>query len=72
MATDFKIDKDIPAPPRLKYPFDIMEVGDSFSLPSSEAIRVGNLARAWGKRHNANAKFMVRVGDDGARIWRIS
>jgi hypothetical protein len=64
-----KIDKDFPPP--FKYPFDQMDVGDSFAVP--EAIKkntVSIAARRYGEK--SNAKFAFRKFKDGTyRCWRI-
>jgi hypothetical protein len=55
---------------KLKYPFDKMEVGDSFEvedMPSRQKVRVATLAYA--KKHKV--KFTVRQWQDKWRCWRI-
>ena len=82
----YALTKDKPAPHRgksgrqAKYPFAIMEVGDSFFCPreafeSSPGItgqRVGGAARAWARRLGNGHKFITRAEHDGCRIWRIA
>ncbi len=89
---NIKIDKDVPIPAithsgrLMKYPFELMEVRDSFyheadlvagtAEPSEETIRLmvkrlHSAAYCWA-RHNKNGKLFVVRGDSmGARIWRI-
>lgn len=81
----FTIDKGIPVPhysgvgnphgrPR-EYPFDQMEVGDSFFAPRGEKTRywLWALADQFGKDHGG--KFRVAAWEQGgvvgARCWRI-
>lgn len=69
------IDKNIPVPEgrkkgrRVAYPFEQMEVGDSFVIPDGEREKCRMAAYAWGKRRNL--RFVVRLDDDGdVRCWR--
>lgn len=67
-----KIEKDIPLPPvrrkrESKYPFAVMEVGDSIFVPLETAQFVGG--------YTANLKpkkFASRQVDGGVRVWRIA
>lgn len=77
-----KIEKDVPMPEkraaheqskiyRSKYPFRLMEVGDSFFVdPKGGGDVVGSAAAAWGRRHGV--KFNVRKVEGGTRVWRIA
>jgi hypothetical protein len=64
-----KIDKDHPLP--VKYPFEQMEVGDSFAVPDTVKRTTLSIAmRRYGRKNNK--KFTVRKFKDGAyRCWRI-
>jgi hypothetical protein len=71
----YKIDKNVPIKPKgsggksCKYPFDAMEVGDSFFLlKKNEALRARSAAANYGREHNR--KFTVRIFKDGYRCWR--
>lgn len=71
---DFKIEKNVPPAKRFVhriYPFDVMEIGDSFyahaHLTPLEKLRPA--ASYYGKRHNK--KFSVYRVDGGFRCWRI-
>lgn len=70
-----KIDKNVPIPQttvRRKYPFDMMEAGDSFLLPPDmDYIKTRGAAQNWGKV-NGGKKFAVRKTVDGYRCWRVS
>ena len=73
MTMNIKIDKNVPLPTphTSKYPFRIMEVGDSFAI--TDTAKNVNLVRSaasnCGKRHGV--KFQVRVEEGGARVWRV-
>ena len=83
--SEFKIEKDVELPrSRLgrhnqKYPFEDMEVGDSFFAPANGlergvlGSRINNAARPFGKRHDM--KFTVRIVEEkqgeGVRVWRV-
>lgn len=54
-----------------KYPFEKMEVGDSFEYP--KGIYKGSLlsaAKNWAKRNNKKWDFSVRTIDGKFRLWR--
>lgn len=56
-----------------RYPFDKMEVGDSFFFeghPITGSANVRAAAQIWGKRRGR--KFTVRAVPDGYRVWRIA
>ena len=63
------IDKGIPLPKR--YPFDQMEVGDSFAVPEGiNRTRVSVAAMRYGREHKM--KFTVRqMPDRSLRCWRL-
>lgn len=70
----YEIEKGIPAP-RSKYPFDHMEVGDSFliSCEPEEAPRCqrrisGTISRL---KKNRSRYFVTRKVEGGVRVWRI-
>jgi len=72
----YKIDKNIPAPTgnsRGKYPFEIMQVGDSFFVAGEELRKVKNSATGWGTRHSAKFRLSkVTEGEgEGVRVWRV-
>jgi len=63
-----KIEKKIPLP--RKYPFDEMEVGDSFELPTNwKRTTVAVAALRYGKV--TGTKFSIRKTPEGFRCWRI-
>lgn len=69
------IDKNIPVPPSRRgsgksvYPFDKMELGDSFFVPKKKQSIMAAYARVVGKRKGM--KFITRVEADGVRVWRV-
>jgi len=75
----YKIEKEIKRPKPgtcRKYPFNKMEVGDSFIIGeyTREAMcRCSNAARNWAKKVENGYRFSVRKTEDGnVRIWRIA
>ncbi|WP_094796978.1 hypothetical protein [Bordetella genomosp. 7] len=67
----FEIEKNVPmSHGNAIYPFEKMDVGDSFVVPASFVAKVRAAASFHGKRHGR--KFSVRhVGDDQCRCWRV-
>ena len=76
LKTPVKIDKDIPMPQphpysggRVKYPWILLEVGDSFLITVNSRQSAHSMARrasaALGK------KFKARDTEDGWRVWRV-
>lgn len=65
-----KIDKNITIPPKGKYPFGEMEVGDSFDIGVVPAGNVRSAASIFAKR-NSDYAFTVRRNGKGYRCWRI-
>lgn len=67
-----KIDKGIPQLPpieRTKWPFQDMEVGDSFWVPFELFSRIQCAATRAGQRHGK--LFSVRRFENGFRCWRL-
>lgn len=65
-----KIDKNVPIPPAgqgrpRKYPFDEMDVGDSFFSGSIASVESSAYSRNDGK------KFVLRKVRGGVRVWRV-
>ena len=72
-----KIDKDIPIKSRRrrrnftsKYPFESMEIGDSFFISGDYHKTYGCVYMAM--RKFKNFKFVIRGVDGGVRCWRIA
>lgn len=67
-----RIDKNIPMPPRgYELPFDQMEVGDSFLLPSGVSPGYAR-ALIHAAQKKLSKKFSLRRTDNGFRCWRIA
>lgn len=67
----FKVEKNIPIIPILKskYPFNDMEVGDSFLVKELKKYKViSSSCWHWGKK--LKMKFITRATKDGVRVWR--
>lgn len=81
MATNLKlasvntatIDKGVPLPPRRasarKWPLDLLEVGDSFAVPSADIPNVRS-AITWEQKKGK--KFTLRTLPTETRCWRIA
>ena len=63
----FKIEKDIPLPPKTKYPFPQMEVGDSFSFNEDDSIAVKSSVCFYSRK--TGKKFRIAQKN---RVWRIA
>jgi hypothetical protein len=86
----FVVESGIPMPPRTygfgfaRYPFALMNVGDSFEVPLSSSrskrpsiaklqSNLHNCAGGYAKAHNPAAKFSIRkTSDTTLRVWRIA
>lgn len=63
------IESGVPLPSSVKYPFDKLEVGDSFLVPISKRTSTSSAATKYGQR--TNTKFVIRkVDDNNIRVWR--
>ncbi len=83
MILNIKIDKDIPPPSHnaAKYPFAIMEVGESFALKGDRktADRVQQASHKWAgendKKMQTKRSFLGKDNDGNKRfeirVWRI-
>jgi hypothetical protein len=81
MKDEIKIEKNIPIPTRKrKYPFEKMEVGDSFTVPLMKHNGSGLMteARRFALKKRLNWDFMTKTVVEGrkhkvkkTRIWRI-
>ena len=66
-----KINKDIPVPNtrvRREYPYDSMEIGDSFHVDGASLAVVCNSNWRHGKK--LGMKFIAAKDDTGVRVWR--
>lgn len=74
MVNEFHIEKGIPVPKQVgagrknKYPFDAMEVGDSFFVKDIKVKTISRTCGHHGKR--LSRRFASRTVDGGVRVWR--
>jgi hypothetical protein len=77
--TEFIIEKDIPTPKgynTTKYPWEKMEIGDSFFVPTKakKHNKLGQLHwsfKGYCKVRGLNWKITCRTELDGIRVWRL-
>ena len=72
----FEIEKNVPLREknvRWKYPFDEMEVGDSFFVENKDTTQMSALCKRAGKR--LGARFVTakarKDNAEGVRVWRM-
>lgn len=69
----FKIEKDVPMPKsrtsRSKYPFALMEVGDSILVGNDKEKNARSACWTYGSR--TGKKFSAIKVDGGVRVWRV-
>lgn len=74
------IEKNIPVPAktldsRTKYPFKMLDVGDSFHVSNSDGVEISHLVGRM-RTNAANAarrlgyKFVIAIDGNGVRVWR--
>ncbi len=76
----YEIEKNVPRPQRVecKYPFEKMDIGDSFLIPAKERNSVRSSAINYSdttKRRDGTAEMkwsICRVDSDFYRVWRIA
>ena len=70
---EFKIEKNVPIPERFgrckRYPFEKMEVGDSFLAPLDQIESARQSSYYWARKHGR--KYKTQRQENGFRIWRI-
>jgi hypothetical protein len=65
-----EINKDVPLPvDKRRYPYGVMEIGDSFFVDGGKLQLVCNNNYRSGKR--LNRKFIARREQEGVRVWRV-
>lgn len=70
------IEKNIPIPDKSnrKYPWDKMEVGDSFLINEYSPAKLNNVmssSKMYASLRNLDVKFVARkVGENQIRVWR--
>ena len=69
-----KIEKGIPIPKKFgtcaKWPFEKMEIGDSFLMPELAAQQASGRAGYWARK--MGHKYTCREVEGGTRVWRIA
>lgn len=71
----FAIEDNIPPPVPTKgrpqlYPYDRLEVGQSFFVPNGDYRTISTCARRWGRSNNRS--FVARTINGGVRLWRTA
>lgn len=69
----YKLEKSVPIPESgapTKYPFKVMAVGDSFSVPREGGANLRNAASQAARKNGR--KFTVRSLGEEVRCWRVS
>lgn len=75
---EIKIEKNIPIPvTEIKYPFDKMDVGDSFFIPENDKkvrlkiqCAVRSYFNIYKKKTKATMKIISKSLENGVRVWR--
>ena len=80
----YEIEQGVPVPAdrsirNSKYPFEKMEVGDSFAVPVPDTERAGDyaagirtVAYAWGKKRSGKFKVRIEGNHTSIRVWRVA
>lgn len=71
MITEFKIEKGIPIPTSSKYPFQEMQVGDSFVIQESQYGEMQKALTRINRRNQTNIKIKTKSVEGGRRVWRV-
>lgn len=74
----FKIEKGVPLPAddrpgrRAKYPFEDMDIGDSFFVPGH--MKMASTISAAGRKLGMKFRYKVQTesGTEGTRVWRVA
>jgi hypothetical protein len=70
MNTSIVVEKGVPLPvTRVKYPYETMEVDDSFIVYGKSLQVVCNANYRIGKK--LGMRFVARKCGDGIRVWRV-
>lgn len=73
MEQMYKISKDVPVPPpirRMNYPYEQLQVGESFWVEGVTMQSLCNANRRQSKR--LSRKFVCRREGEGVRVWRVA
>ena len=76
----YKVEKDVPIPENVsrgsksKYPWDEMEVGDSFFVADADKRKKKSISATISQHRKLNknfGRFVTRSIDGGLRVWRV-
>jgi hypothetical protein len=68
----FEIEKGIPIKSGTgRFPFEQMEVGDSFLVPDGDCSRQAVSAAIVRQHKRSDKRFVTRAAKDGRRVWRV-
>lgn len=77
----YKVEKGVPITrktmDRCRFPFDKMDVGDSFLIPAKEQepmkarISIYSATNSFNRNHKTKLKMSSRADKTGLRVWRI-
>ena len=71
LMINIEVSKDVPLPePKRRYPYKVMEVGESFFIPLGKLQVVCNANYRASKK--LGFKFIARCEEGGVRVWRMS
>lgn len=75
MNTQFKIEKNVPIShvQFINFPFDKMEIGDSFFIPAGTCKRqtISNHLFKFNRENKKDYKIACKSENDGFRVWRV-
>lgn len=69
-SMSYPIESNVPIPSRYKYPFNDLEVGDSFFVPNARRANLYSLASLRGKQ--LHRRFITKAEAGGVRVWRVA
>jgi len=75
IQTESNVPMPTPKTPKGRYPFKLLEIGDSFAVPIAEVDRADAAARHYGKTSDTKRRRFTRRQDKVAgtvRFWRVS
>jgi hypothetical protein len=71
MNTSIVVEKGVPLPViRVNYPYETMEINDSFVVSGKSLQVVCNTNYRVGKK--LGMRFVARKCEDGIRVWRVA
>ena len=79
MSRYYVLEDNVPLPPitrhtaagMSRYPFETMEVGQSFLVPHESGASAAVLAVQYAKQRGRAWRFATRVTNEGLRVWRL-